>query len=211
MKRRWFIGGVVAALALLGLAGGAIMAQETTEKQSRFSAFAERVASILGLEADDVEDAMEQAKEELADEAMDEKLAMMVEKGAFTQQQADDWKAWMEAKPEGFRLPYFAPGRGGEHLDSMLAAMVEKGALTQAQADEYKTWIESAPEDVIFGEKRDHHRFEFGEKRGHHKFGDRDGKRWGDWGKSKSDDDDDHHSDGDDDDGDEHDDDDDDS
>ncbi len=188
MKRRWFIGGVVAALALLGLAGGAIMAQEATEKQSRFSAFAERVASILGLEADDVEDAMEQAKEELADEAMDEKLAAMVEKGAFTQQQADDWKAWMEAKPEGFKLPYFAPGRGGERLDAMLAAMVEKGALTQAQADEYKTWMESAPEDVTFGEKRDHHKFEFGGKRGRHGFGDRDG--WKGWHGDKSDTDD---------------------
>lgn len=189
MKRRWFIGGVVAALALLGLAGGAIMAQEATEKQSRFSAFAERVASILGLEADDVEDAMEQAKEELADEAMDEKLAAMVEKGAFTQQQADDWKAWMEAKPEGFDLPYFAPGRGGERLDAMLAAMVEKGALTQAQADEYKTWMESAPEDVIFGAKRDHHKFEFGGKHGRHGFGDRDG--WKGWYGDKSDTDDD--------------------
>ena len=194
MKRRWLIGAVVAALAVLGLAGGVIMADEADGKGSRFGAFAERVASILGLETDDVESAMEQAKQELAEEAMDEKLAMMVEKGAFTQQQADDWKAWMEARPEGFKLPYFAPGRGAERLDAMLAAMVEKGAITQAQADEYKAWIESAPEDVIFGEKRDHHRFEFGgkdgKKRGRHKFGDRDGKRWGDWGKFKSDDDD---------------------
>lgn len=188
-KWRWLIGGAAAALVLLTVAGGAIMAQESEGKQSRFSAFAERVASILGLEADDVEDAMEQAKEELADEAMDEKLTMMVEKGMFTQQQADDWKAWMEAKPEGFKLPYFALGRGGEHLDAMLAAMVEKGALTQAQADEYKAWVESAPEDVILGEKRDHHKFEFGGKRGRHKFGDRDG--WKGWYGDKSDKDDD--------------------
>ncbi len=193
MKRRWLIGGVAAAavavVVMLAAAGGAIMAQESEGKESRFSAFAERVASILGLEADDVEDAMEQAKQELAEEARDDKLAMMVEKGMFTQQQADDWKAWMEARPEGFKLPYFAPGRGGEHLDAMLAAMVEKGALTQAQADEYKAWIESAPEDVIFGERRDHHKFEFGDrngkKRGRHKFGDRDG--WKGWHGEKSD------------------------
>ena len=192
MKWRWLIGGAVAAAAVvvvtLAAAGGAIMAQESEGKESRFSAFASRVASILGLEADDVEDAMEQAKEELADEALDDKLAMMVEKGMFTQQQADDWKAWMEARPEGFKLPYFAPGRGGEHLDAMLAAMVEKGAITQAQADEYKTWIESAPEDVIFGDKRDHSRFEFsgpgGGKRGRHGFGDRDG--WKGWYGDKS-------------------------
>ena len=99
----------------------------------------------------------------------------------------------MEAKPEGFRLPYFAPGKGGEHLDAMLAAMVEKGTLTQAQADEYKTWIESAPEDVIFGEKRDHHRFEFGgkdgKKRGRHGFGNRGS--WKGWYGDKSDADDD--------------------
>lgn len=198
-KWRWLIGGVattaVVAVVMLAAAGGAIMAQEDEGKQSRFSAFAAKVAGILGLDADEVEDAMEQAKQELADEALDDKLAMMVEKGMLTQQQADDWKAWMEAKPEGFKLPYFAPGKGGEHLDAMLAAMVEKDALTQAQADEYKTWIESAPEDVIFGEKRDHHKFEFGnrdgEKRGRHGLGNRGGwkGRYGDKSDEADDDD----------------------
>ena len=194
-KWRWLIGGVAATVmvvvVMLAAAGGAIMAQEDEGKQSRFSAFAAKVADILGLEADEVEDAMEQAKQELADEALDDKLAMMVEKGMLTQQQADDWKAWMEARPEGFDLPYFAPGRGGEHLDDKLATMVENGALTQEQVDEYKTWIESAPEDVIFGEKRDHHRFDFGngdgEKRGRHGFGNRGG--WKGWYDDKFEDD----------------------
>ena len=194
MKRRWLIGVVAAALAVLGLAGGVIMAGESADKNSRFSTFAGKVAGILGLEADDVENAMEQAKQEMADEALDEKLAAMVEKGTLTQAQADAYKTWIQAKPEGVKLPHFAPGKSGERLDAKLAAMVEKGALTQAQADEYKAWIESAPEG-IFGEireKRGHHKFgdKDGKKRGRHKFGDRDG--WKGWygDKSKSDDDD---------------------
>ena len=192
MKRRWLVGGVAAALVMLLAAGGAIMAQESEGKESRFSAFAERVASILGLEADDVEDAMEQAKQELAEEALDEKLAAMVEKGVITQAQADEYKAWIEAKPDGVKLPYFRSGKDGERLDAMLAAMVEKGALTQAQADEYKAWLESAPEGIFgeIGEKRGHHKFgdRDGKKRGHHKFGDRDG--WKGWHGEKSDKDD---------------------
>ena len=191
-KWRWLIGGVAAAVVMLGVVGGAIMAQESEDKESRFSSFAARVASILGLEADDVEDAMEQAKQELADEALDDKLATMVESGVLTQQQADEYNAWIEAKPEGVGLPYFVPGKDGEHVAAMLATMVEKGALTQAQADEYKTWIESAPEDVTFGGKRGHHKFGSGHRGG--------GKRWHGWSGFKWDKDGEgYHSDGDDD------------
>ena len=173
MKRRWFIGGVVAALALLGLAGGAIMAQESEGKESRFSAFAERVASILGLEADDVEDAMEQAKEELADEALDAKLDSLVADGTITQAQADEYEAWIDSQPDGllFRGWHWGGKRGS------LDTMVEKGIITQEQADEYQAWIDSKPDSL-----------ESLEKPGRHKFGDRDG--WKGWYGDKSDTDD---------------------
>ena len=172
-KWRWLIGGVAAAamvvVVMMAAAGGAIMAQEDEGKQSRFSAFAERVASILGLEADDVEDAMEQAKQELADEALDEKLAALVEKGTITQEQADEYEIWIESKPDGLMFRGW-PRRGS------LDALVENGVITQEQADEYQEWIDSKPDFL-----------ESLERPGHHKFGDRDGgKRWKGWYGDKS-------------------------
>ena len=101
MKWRWLIGGVAAAVVMLGVAGGAIMAQQSDGEESRMSAFAAKVASILGLEADDVENAMEQAREELADEALDDKLDELVEKGTITQEQADEYETWIESRPDG--------------------------------------------------------------------------------------------------------------
>ena len=185
MKWRWLIGGVAAAVVMLGVAGGAIMAQQSDGEESRMSAFASKVASILGLEADDVEDAMEQAREELADEALADKLDELVEKGTITQEQADEYESWIESRPDGFM---FRRWRGGDTLDAKLDAMVESGDITQEQADEYKSWIESKPDFLESLEKPGHHKFRDGHwKKGNHwkKGHDRD------WHGSESDSDDD--------------------
>ncbi len=99
MKKRWLIGSVLAALMVFAITGGVIMAQETSD--SKRSGFAARVADILGLEADTVEDAMEQAKKEMFEEHLDAKLAAMVSSGRITQEQADEYRAWIESKPDG--------------------------------------------------------------------------------------------------------------
>ena len=185
MKWKWLIGGVAAAVVILSVAGGAIMAQQSDGKESRMSAFAAKVASILGLESDDVENAMEQAREELADEALADKLDELVEKGTITQAQADEYESWIESRPDGFKLRGWP---GGDTLDAKLAAMVESGDITQAQADEYKTWVESKPDFLESLEKPGHHKFRDGDwrKGGHWKKGhDRD------WHGSESDSDDD--------------------
>ena len=168
MKWRWLIGGVAAAVVMLSVAGGAIMAQQSDGKESRMSAFAAKVASILGLEADDVENAMEQAREELADEALADKLDELVEKGTITQAQADEYESWIESRPDGFKLRGWP---GGDTLDAKLDAMVESGDITQAQADEYKTWIESKPDSLESFEKHGHHGSFFGGKRHRRGFG----------------------------------------
>ena len=43
---------------------------------------------------------MEQAKQELAEEALDAKLDALVENGTITQEQADEYKSWIESKPD---------------------------------------------------------------------------------------------------------------
>ncbi len=109
MRKRWIIVSVVMAALAIALTGGAILAQDEGEDGSK--SFAGRVAEILGLEEDTVADAMEQAKEEMRDEAIKAKLDALVEAGEMTQDDADAYLEWLESRPDvsfggGF-------GRGG--------------------------------------------------------------------------------------------------
>ena len=99
-RKRWFIGTVVAALMALGIAGGAVMAQEG-DGDSPISSFASRVAEILGIEETRVQDAMDQARREMFSERLQAWLDEMVESGRITQEQADEYKTWIESRPEG--------------------------------------------------------------------------------------------------------------
>ena len=103
IKSRWLIvPAAVVALAALIFGVGIVAAQVADDDHdSKASRFASKVASILGLNEDEVEDAITQAKKELRDETVQAKLDAMVEKGHLTQEQADEYKAWIDAKPEG--------------------------------------------------------------------------------------------------------------
>ena len=134
MRKRWiFVSLMVGALALV-LTGGAVLAQsDDSDSDSRMGKFAERVASILGLETSQVQDAMEQAKTELRQEGLQEKLDSLVESGEITQEQADEFKTWVEAKPDGAFMGFHHWKIDAEDLD----ALVESGKITQEQADSY--------------------------------------------------------------------------
>ncbi len=172
---------VVGALAL-ALTGGATLAQSgDSDGDSRKGKFAERVASILGIETSQVEDAMQQARTELRDEALQEKLDAMVESGKITQAQADEIKAWVQAKPEGAFKGFMRWKISADDLDGL----VESGKITQEQADsytEYAAWMESRPE-VLEGFKGrwSHHGRGYG--KGFCK--DKDGYAYGDGYKDK--------------------------
>ena len=149
MRKRWiFVSLMVGALALV-LTGGAVLAQsDDSDGDSRMGRFAERVASILGLETSQVQDAMEQAKTELRQEGLQEKLDSLVESGEITQEQADEFKTWVEAKPDGAFMGFHHWKIDDEDLD----ALVESGKITQEQADsytEYAEWLESRPEGIL--------------------------------------------------------------
>ena len=112
-KRRWLIGSVVATVMVLGIMGGMVMAQETPGDADK-SSFAARVAEILGLDEATVQDAIDQAKAEMRDEALQSKLDRLVESGRMTQEQADEYKTWLESKPEGVPSRMFG-GFGKRH------------------------------------------------------------------------------------------------
>ena len=113
------VGLLVAAMVAVGVMGGTVLAQSAEESPIR--SFAERVAEILGLETEAVENAMEQAKSDMADERVQALLDKMVEAEKITQEQADAYSTWYENRPEGvgagFSHGWFGhkKGRGFDH------------------------------------------------------------------------------------------------
>lgn len=122
-KKKVLLISVLAAVILLisGVLGVTAFAQDaetpagtpTTPPSTDTSqdTFAARVAEILGLDTAVVEDAFAQAKRDMQDEAIDRKLAKLVELGRITQEQADEIKEWLESRPDN--LPdIFGPRKG---------------------------------------------------------------------------------------------------
>ena len=192
MRRR-----IVGASLLLGLlaaviAGGAVLAQNTEDtstapiEESKSSGILVRVAEILGIEQDQVENAFEQATREYAEQKSADLLSKLVEMGQLTQAAADAYQEWLEARPEGvfpgfkgyggWGHGFFGKGHhgfGGQPDADLLSKLVEKGLLTQEDADAYQEWLEARPEGIFSGFKgngeRDHSFF----GKGHDGFGEK--------------------------------------
>ena len=113
-KRYWLTGTIVAAVMVLGIMGGVVMAQETDDGDSEKQSFAARVADTLGLDETTVQDAMDEAREEMREEALQAKLDRLVENGHMTQEQADEYETWIEARPDGLSPKLFG-GFGKKH------------------------------------------------------------------------------------------------
>ena len=148
----------VAAIAVVSL--GVALAQGPKGDGSVAGSLATRVAEILGLDAAVVGDALSQARRELRDEAVQEKLNALVEKELITQKQADEKRSWFQSKPEWnsangkqfFRKMEHHGGWkghsrffGSQHhfkgepswgsVEKKFDAMVESGDITQEEAD----------------------------------------------------------------------------
>jgi hypothetical protein len=86
-------------LLTVGVAGGAVLANDH-EDGSPFTGFAARVAGILGIDQAQVEDAFQQAQQEMAVERLQATLDAQVEAGRITQEQADEYFQWYQARPD---------------------------------------------------------------------------------------------------------------
>ena len=109
-KKFIIVGAVLAALVIFGTIGGIALADDNAATTTVADKFAAKVATILGIDEAKVQDAFAQAREELRSEALDDWLAQLVADGKVTQAQADAYKAWQGAKPEGFEG--LGPGAG---------------------------------------------------------------------------------------------------
>lgn len=90
--------GVVLARAGSGNPAG--MITQNADNMSRPDTLLSRVATILGIDQQKVESAFTQAQKEMRDEALDSYLQKQVEQGKITQEQADQFKAWWQTRPD---------------------------------------------------------------------------------------------------------------
>ena len=101
MRKRWLVVTLLVAFAAIAAAGGAALAQEEPEEGSPpHRGFAERGADILGLETVHLQAAFDEAKKDMKAEALDRRLARLVEAGLITEAQADEYRQWINSRPD---------------------------------------------------------------------------------------------------------------
>ena len=100
MKKRWIVVSVLVAVFAAAGVGSVALAQEETEAESPVKNLISRVATILGLEEQVVQDAVDQAVGELHDEAMQARMDKLVEEGRLTREQANEYLEWQQARPD---------------------------------------------------------------------------------------------------------------
>ena len=113
MRRRWILLPVAVTVLAIGVfTAGAILAQGLGTGDG---SLALRVATILGLDEAQVQEAIDQARGDMRAEAIRSKLDGLVAEGRITEEQGDEYLVWFESKPAD--LPGFGPrGRGfGRH------------------------------------------------------------------------------------------------
>lgn len=107
-RKRWIIASVLTGVLAVGVFTAGLVAAQVAD-DSKGNRFTARVAQILDLDEDTVSDAMAQASRELREESAQEKLDELVAAGEITQEEADEYMAWIQSAPEGI---YGMKGRG---------------------------------------------------------------------------------------------------
>jgi hypothetical protein len=97
---------VIAVIVLAATLGAVAFAQADDEgTQTVKATLYERVAQVYqantgnAIDAAKLQEAFTQAQKDLATEAQDRMWQKLIDEGKITQQQLDDYKAWLEARP----------------------------------------------------------------------------------------------------------------
>jgi len=105
-KRNWLLVLFTAAVLALGITGGVIWAQEgdtqndAAQDDTAKKSMASRVAGILGLGEEEVQDAFKQAGREMRDEKFQTRMDRLVEQGKITEDEAVAAVDWYQSRPE---------------------------------------------------------------------------------------------------------------
>ena len=124
---------VLATAVLAGSIGGAVLAADNGEDSSpeaAIGALVDKVCAIyqektgVAIDQEALRDAFDQAQSEMRTEALETWLGSLVAEGEITQEQADEYLQWQQARPDvpfgsgpggrgGFRAHGRFPGMGG--------------------------------------------------------------------------------------------------
>jgi len=105
-RKRVLIGVLVATMALTGVLIGTVSADVEGNGAARGTVIA-RVAEILGIDQSDLEDTFKQAiqeeraqRQEEMEAAREERIQALIDEGVVSQEEVDEWEAWMESRPD---------------------------------------------------------------------------------------------------------------
>jgi hypothetical protein len=126
---------VLVATMLISSVPAIALAQEG-EAPEHQGALISQVAEILGIDQQELENALKQAQIELQEGNRDAIVQELIAEGTLTQEQVDEHKAWMESRPADI------PNVGPRQLKKLL----DEGEISQEQMDALKAWMEARPD-----------------------------------------------------------------
>ena len=111
-RKKFVLIGLLTTIVLAGTIGGVALAQTdnrdnsqpkvllASDNATQSNTLLARVAKILGIDQQKVEDAFTKARTDMQNEALDNYLKNLVTEGKITQAQADQYKKWWQSKPD---------------------------------------------------------------------------------------------------------------
>jgi polyhydroxyalkanoate synthesis regulator phasin len=146
-----------------GLTGGVVAAADVTssniEDQSqamyRYQTLLDRACAIYEestgatIDSEQLRDALDQAQDELRDEALETRIQKLVDEGEITQEEADQYLEWGQSRPDiEAPLPGLGgPGPGGHMAGRPIAAADDSVGDTEDQtapSDRYQALLDRA-------------------------------------------------------------------
>ena len=102
MKRKMFLGLAAVAILVSGITAGVAWTRVAhAEEGTTAKSFAARLATILELEEDVVQNAFKEARRDIQDERFQTRMDRLLESERITQDEADAAIEWYEERPEG--------------------------------------------------------------------------------------------------------------
>ncbi len=140
MKRKWLMITLVTGVLAASITGGVALAHNNTGEVTPKSELAARVAQILELDEQRVQDAITQATQELRDKRVDAMVDRMLKGGRITEQRAEELRERLQSGEGPFGLGHhrqFFGGRGfGRGLDGLRDGLQQRAPAIDAPAPE---------------------------------------------------------------------------
>ncbi len=143
-RKKIIIIGLLATVLLVGSVGGVAFAQTENGDDSQPKTLLARVAEKLGIGQQELEDAFAEAKSEMQDEALDIYLQKLIDEGKITEEEAVQYKAWLQAKPD---------------MEPFRQQLREWQQVKPEMPPELKEWQQSRPDVPVRFGFRGHGRF----------------------------------------------------